>query len=425
MKQKEIINTICARIDTQFDESVHCLQNLVRIPSVTGDEGHAQEFVSNLYEVAGLNVSQLVADKTKVEKHPAFCDSGKPFQERPNIIGIQAGDPQKCSIVLNAHVDVVPVEDDWTVDPWGAEVREQKMYGRGTADCKAGIIANLFALKALKQADIGQLGTIMLQSVIEEEDGGGGGTLACFINGYTADGMIVAEPAPWVTVALAGILRCIIRVRGQSAHPSQSHFGVNAIGKILPIYQALEQLDLKRKTEIRYPLFELAGGPACHLIVGYLRGGKWIASVAGEAEMGVRIGFVPGEKTDDIKNMIETLVKQTADRDEWLREHPPLIEWQPAFFDPYHQDPSHPFVRSVVSSVRRVAGQEGPVEISGAGWSEDTRLAQFFNMPALSFGPKAEHVHGPDECVHLDSLKSTTKAIAVAVYDWCSRDKLT
>jgi acetylornithine deacetylase len=71
----------------------------------------------------------------------------------------------------------------------------------------------------------------MLQSVVEEEDGGGGGTLACFMEGYTADGMIVTEPAPWVTVALAGILRCLVKVKGKSAHPAQSHLGVNAIGK--------------------------------------------------------------------------------------------------------------------------------------------------------------------------------------------------
>ena len=66
---------------------------------------------------------------------------------------------------------------------------------------------------------------MVLQSAIEEEDVGGGGTLACLMKGFTADAMIVTEPTPWVTVALAGILRCIIKVKGKSASPAQSHKG--------------------------------------------------------------------------------------------------------------------------------------------------------------------------------------------------------
>ncbi|MFH1090011.1 MAG: ArgE/DapE family deacylase [Pseudomonadota bacterium] len=420
-----VIDKINAEVDRLYDDMVSTLQDFIRIPSVTGEEGPAQEFIKKLYEDLGLEVHSLVADRTKVESHYAYCRSGHPFEGRPNIIGLQKGDPGKQSIILNGHVDVVPAEplDQWKHGPWAAEIEGDKMYGRGVADMKGGLINNLFALKSLNQAGLGPMGSIMLQSVVEEEDGGGGGALACFLEGYTADGMIVSEMAPWVTISLAGIIRCIIKVQGKSAHPSQSHLGVNAIGKIIPFYQALEQLDIRRKAEVHFPLFEQEGGPACHLIVGYLRGGEWIATVAGAAEMGVRIGFIPGEKKEDIRKMIATLVKETADKDEWLREHPPVLEWHPFQADPHYQDPSHPFVRSVISSVSQVENPATPVKPRGGTWSEDTRLAQFFGVPAVSLGPRGERPHGIDECVYLDSLRSTTKAIALATYEWCSKDK--
>jgi acetylornithine deacetylase len=137
--------------------------------------------------------------------------------------------------------------------------------------------------------------------VIEEEEGGAG-ALACFLNGFTADGMIVTEPVPWVTVALAGILRCHVKVVGRAAHPSESHKGVNAISKMIPIFQALEALDARRKSQVRFPLFQSfdGSGPACHLIIGTFRAGDHIATVPGEAQIGCRIGFVPGETRDEI-----------------------------------------------------------------------------------------------------------------------------
>jgi len=143
-------------------------------------------------------------------------------------------------------------------------------------------------------------GTVMLQSVIEEEEGGAG-TLACLMKGYTADGMIVTEPSPWINIALAGVLTCVIKVKGKAAHPVHSHLGINAISKMIPIYQALERLDAKRKEEVRFSLFERDGSPACHLVIGTFKAGDIITKVAGDAEIGCRIGIVPGEKNKDMK----------------------------------------------------------------------------------------------------------------------------
>jgi acetylornithine deacetylase len=423
----QIVEALEGAVDHLRSDMIHALQRLVSIPSVTGHEGQAQEFIRQNYEALGLDVRILCADRAKVSSHPVFCDSGKPYAGRPNIIGIWKGDPKKKSLILNGHVDVVSPEPiaQWKHDPWGGEVENNKLYGRGAADMKGGLIANLFALKALRQMGLQPGGTVMLQSVVEEEDGGGGGALACFLEGYTADGMIVTEPAPWVTVSLAGILRCLVKIKGKSAHPAQSHLGVNAIGKAVPIYQALEQLDAGRKAEVKFPLFQdiAPGTPACHLIVGTLTAGDHIATVPGFAELGVRVGFIPGETRQGIRELVEGTIRDAANRDPWLRDNPPRVEWLPFQSEPFYQDPDHPFVKTVISSVQTVAGEAVEVKPRGATWTEDTRFANGFGFPALSMGPTGERPHGVDECVDLDSMIQLVKALAMATLDWCSLDK--
>jgi acetylornithine deacetylase len=417
-------DTVNKCIDQLKDEIIETLKGLVKIPSVVGKEGEAQVFVARLYQDLGLEVKEMEVEKNKIKSHQAFCDAGRPYENRPNVIGILKGNPNKNSIILNAHVDVVTPEplDQWQHDPWGGEVIDNRMYGRGAADDKSGLVANFFALKALKMAGIDPGGTVMLQSVIEEEEGGAG-TLACLMEGYTADGMIVTEPSPWINIALAGIIMCEIKVKGKAAHPAQSHLGINAISKMIPIYQALEKLDAQRKAEVKFDLFETDGAPACHLVIGTFKAGDIITKVAGEAEIGCRIGIVPGENFEDMKNTLETLVSQIAEKDPWLSEHRPTIHWRDFQAEPYYLDPEHAFVKSVTNSIQNYSEIKTEVKPVGVPWTEDTRFSQYFGFPALSFGAKGGSFHGVDEFVEIDSVVETAKAIAAATLDWCAMER--
>lgn len=423
----DVSKMIDESVSRMREDLVATLRELVRIPSVTGSEGKAQDVMRREYEALGLKVFQLITNREKVQSHPAYCDTGKPYEGRPNIIGFWEGDPRRKSIILNGHMDTVSPEPvaQWKHSPFSGDIEACRLYGRGALDMKGGLVAGLFALKALKQAGIDPGGTVMLQSVIEEEDGGGGGSLACFLEGYTADGMIVTEPTPWVNIATAGILRCLIKVKGKSAHPSESHLGVNAIAKMIPIYKALEQLDVRRKDEVRFPLLQSmqSGGPSCHLIVGTFHAGDYIATVPGSAEIGCRIGFIPGETREAIRSLIERTIRDAGNQDHWLKDHPPEIEWLSFQADPYYQDPDHPFVKTVISAVQRAAGQAIEVKPRGGTWAEDTRFASLFGFPAVSMGPTGERAHGVDEYIDLDSLERATKAYALAVLAWCSQEK--
>ncbi|MCP4689442.1 MAG: ArgE/DapE family deacylase [Desulfobacterales bacterium] len=410
-------------VDELKEEMIDVLRRLVRIETVVGAEGPGQELVSGLYGDLGLEVETFTADKAGLKDHPAFVDSEIPFLGRPNVIGRLPGDPSKRSLILNGHMDVVSPEpvDQWTHDPWGAEIVGNRLFGRGAADMKAGLIANAFALKALLKSGHRPEGEVMLHSVIEEEAGGGGGALACLAKGFTADAMIIPEPLPVMCISHAGILYFKVIVKGLTAHAGWAHTGVNAIGKIMKIYQALADLDARRQAGVRFPLYQPEGNPACHLNMGKLTAGDWPSTVAGFAELECRVSFVPGETRPEIMKLIEETVADAARRDDWLITHPPEVKWWGWNAEPWYQDPDDPLVRMGLEKVAAVTGEKMTPVGSPAGL--DNRFSSYFGFPSFCLGPRAENIHGFDECVHLDSLVDVTKVLALCTMDWCGRDR--
>ena len=414
---------IDSAVDELRDEMIDTLAELVRIPSVVGNERPAQDFMHQQYEGLGLDVNIFEADKNKVVSHSAYVESGLPFEGRPNVIGVLKGNPTKNSMILNGHVDVVSPEpvDQWQHDPWGAEIDGSRLYGRGAVDMKAGVIANLFAIKALKKAGIEPGGEVMLQSVVEEEAGGGGGTLACLMEGYTADGMIITEPFMMPVISHPGILYFRVKIKGLTAHAGHAHLGVNAIGKMMKVYQAMVDLDLQRAETKIFPLYHKVEGRSCHLNIGTLQAGDWVSTVAGFAEMACRISFIPGESMAETKQTVEQVIDDVARADDWLKDHPPEIEWFGWHTEPWYQDPEDPFIKTVLPCFESVWDQK--MEICGATAGLDNRFSSFFGFPSICFGPKGNNYHSFDEYVDLDSLVLTTKAVALSTVEWCTQSK--
>ena len=420
MDQDKILKKVYREIEAMKEEVVDALHCLVRIPSLTGHEAAAQAFMEQQYRSLGLEVITLPPDLDRVRTHPAFIDSRMPYENRANLIGRLPGDPDSPSLILNGHIDVVSPEpvQAWTRDPWGAVIEGERMYGRGTGDMKSGLLANFFALKAILKAGFRPRGPLMLWSVIDEEVGGAGGTLACLMEGYTAKGMICTEPHNLnITIAHAGVSRFTIKVMGKTAHGGQAHLGVNAIGKMYPIYQALVDLDERRGREVVFPLFVKGSGRSCHINIGTMRAGDVPSKVAGSAEIGGRIGFVPGETLDAIRRLITSVVNEVAIRDPWLREHPPVIEWPGWQDEAWYQDPGHPFVQTFKTAAEKALGRE--VEFIGRASGLDTRFSRHFGLAAACTGPRAANIHGLDEYVEIPSVIEVVRVLATMILNWC------
>lgn len=418
------IHDLCRRLDDRIDgmkdNLLRTVQDLVRIPSIIGQERMAQTFMEGQYRLLGLKTVRFQPDIRKVKAHPAFIETGMPYEGRPNVIGTWEGKSGGPSLILNGHIDVVSPEpvQGWSHDPWGGEIVGDRMYGRGAGDMKGGLLANYFALKAVLEEGFRPKGTVMLQSVIDEEGGGSGGTLACLMEGYRGDAMICTEPhALNITIAHAGVNYFRVKVLGKSAHAGLAHLSVNAIGKMFLIYQALTELDEKRGREVHFPLFEKGSGRACHLSIGTIRGGDWPSTVAGSAEMEGRISHVPGEKMSDIKRIVAETIGHAAVRDPWLSQHPPGIEWFGWQADPWYQDPGHPLVQTLKGAAEGVLGREP--EFIGRAAGLDTRFSQAFNFPSAGTGPIAGNIHGIDEYVEIPSLIQVTKVLARTLVTWC------
>lgn len=407
-------------IEKNQEELISAIVEAVRTPSVLGNEQAMQEFMKKKYKEIGLEVEEVQPSYDKVKGHPAFCSSGLPFEGRKNIIGIWKGDEGAPSLTLNGHIDVVSPEpvEKWTKDPWGGEIEGNRLYGRGSGDMKAGLMANWFALKALLDLGIKPKGKVMLQSVIEEEAGGAGGTLTCMEEGYTTDGFIATEPhALRLTVAHAGVLYFRVRVLGKTAHAGMAHLGINAISKMYKVYNALEELANKRAKDVYFELFHKGSGQSVHLNLGTLQGGDWVSNVPGEAVLECRIGFIPSETREEIKALVYQTVEDAIKGDEWLEENPPEIEWYGWTTEAWNQDPEDPYVVSFKKTAEDMLGKE--VEIGGRAAGNDARFTQYYDKPGLVFGPRCSNMHGPDEFVEIDSVVDTAKVFAAHIIDWC------
>jgi acetylornithine deacetylase len=135
------------------------------------------------------------------------------------------------------------------------------------------------------------------------------------------------------------------------------------------------------------------------------------------AQMECRIGFVPGEKGDDIVKEIEQTITDVALSDEWLTEHRPTIEWFGWNSEAWLQDENDPFVQNFIASSAPLLGKT-PELIAFPG-GLDTRFSGDFGVPSFVFGPRGGNYHGPDEYVEIDSVVTLTKIIAKFVLDWC------
>lgn len=417
--ENEILSTISAGAETIVEDLVR----LVRIRSIVGEEGPIQDYMEDRLRRAACTVEKFEAERGNISQHAGYVPTSWEYAGRPNVVGKLGGDKGR-SIILNGHVDVVSPEpvSAWRHDPWGAEIEEGKLYGRGAADMKGGIIAALAALEGIRRAGYKPAGKVIFESVIEEEAGGSGGTLACFLRGLTADAFLVCEPQSRIALSHVGVLYFRVRVQGASTHAGLSHLGVNAIGKLNLVYDALTALDAERGNNIHYAPFEKGSGRSCHICIGTYRAGNWPSTVAGSAELECRISFVPGETQEQVRALVVRAVQSAAERDSWLREHLPEVEWFGWRADPWVQESSHPFVETLRSATESVHGE--PAELIGKAAGMDTRFAGLFGVPAASYGVRGGNIHGADEYVELDSVVRCAQVVALTVARWCGLEKV-
>jgi acetylornithine deacetylase len=415
MVTEQVRERVWAAIEGRRDEVVETVAALVRRPSLLGQEAAAQAYVAGHVRGSGMEADIWELDDT-LKQLPNAGESGVPFAGRPNVAGIARGAGGGRSLILNGHIDVVSPEpvSAWTHDPWGAAIVGERMYGRGAFDMKSGVALNLFVARVLRDLDIRLAGDLIIHSVIEEECTGNG-TLSASLR-HHADAALVTEPECGAfTRAHLGVMWFRVAIEGKSWHALDAWRGVNAISKAVPIIQALEALG-ERMNERVHPAFAHVAHPI-NLNIGVIRGGDWPSTVPGACALHCRVSFFPGQTVAETRAAVEGAIHQAAQRDEWLRAHPPIVT-----YDGFQSSGSvvameEPSIQILAANHRRVFGAPMPDRVQTSIC--DMRYYNFVGVPAGCYGATGANGHAADEWLDLNSLVPTAKVLAGFVLDWC------
>jgi acetylornithine deacetylase len=411
---------ILAAVAAEAPAMTELLAELVRAPTLLGDEAPGQAVMRRAFADLGLEPFDVPMDPAALERHPAGAPFGWSVAGKVNVLADwQPASPATGhSLVLNGHIDVVSPEPAslWTREPYGAHVDGEWMYGRGAGDMKSGLAAMVGAVRGLKRLGLAPRARVQLQSVVEEECTGNG-ALACVLAGHTAEAAILTEPtrlAIWN--AQVGVLWFQVRVLGAPAHAGDADEGANAIEASAAVIAALRELEAELNVD-KPPLYATYPHPI-HLNVGMIRGGDWPSTVAGECVTHCRLALYPGERVETLKQRVEETVAAVAESRPELARLRITVEYEGFQCEGYELAPDAPLIAGLAEAAARANGHAPPLFASTA--TTDARTFQLYgDTPAVCFGPVAENEHGVDERVHLPSVVTTAQAIALFIADWC------
>ena len=431
---------VCEAIESGREQLVALASDLIAFDTTARavgdpprDERRLQEYLATRLREAGAEVDLWEPDTALMRGRP-LVPPGLDFAGRPQLIATRRGRGGGRALVFNGHIDVVSGEprDAWSSDPFAPEVRDGKLYGRGSCDMKGGVAAMTFALESLAVLGIELAGDLVVATNTDEESSGAGGT-ALADHGLRADAAIVTEPTGFKTwVACRGSEYGVVKVPGRPGHAEVRQPGwreggaVNAIEKAGIVLEAIASL--RREWAGRDGLeHRFLSRPA--LLPTMARSGEWPVTYPARCDLTIAVMYLPAQADERgwgsrVRAEVEQwIASETAGRDDWLAAHPPVIEWWPNSVMPFEIDPGEPIVDELagVGDDLGLGGGLGGLD----SWYDGATLTQLAGIPAVGYGPPgfdAEGVsvaHMVDEYVPVDGLVRCAQALAVTAMRFC------
>ncbi len=424
-------------IEERSDDLIELVRRLVGFNTVSVDlepgsehrenqEGELQEYVGARFAALGADVDQWEPDVTELRDHP-MMPAWHHWDGRPLTVATLRGGEAGRSLIINGHIDVVSPGDldNWESPPFDPEVRDGRVYGRGAVDMKGGVAAAIFALEALAEAGVA-LDADVIFEVVPDEETCAMGTVAAIQRGYRAEAGLVPEPTGLnLWVATRGLLHASLRVPGRSAHaemnqpPWRDGGGVNAVEQALPLLQAIGDLrdEWSRREDKAH---DLLGNPQVQPTM--IEGGTFISNVPESLEIKLNATYLPGDADEQgygsrPRNEILAAVAEAAERQEWLREHPPKWSWA-TDYPPSEID----LDTEIIGVVRDACSEIGvTAEAEGIDTTYDgALLTMLAGVPSPAFGPgDLSRAHAPNEWIGVDELALGARAYGRAIAAWC------
>jgi succinyl-diaminopimelate desuccinylase len=408
--------SVLAQVDELAIEMIEFLQRLVRIPTINPPGENYKDcaqLVSDKLRDFGYEVS-LIEATGRPE-----CTADFP---RVNVIGRLHGARPNPSLHFNGHIDVVPPGAGWTLDPFAAEVREGRIYGRGVTDQKAGIAASLFAVEAIKRAGLKLAGSVEQSATVDEESGGLAGVAYLAEQGYvrpdSIDYVIITEPLDYDRICLGhrGVYWFEVLMHGRIAHGSMPFLGMSAIDRMARLIERIER-ELKPKLanrRTRMPV-EPDGARSATININSILGGQdpdlpQTPCVADLCRAVFDRRFLIEERLEDVRDEIIELVEELRVADAGLEyELKDLLIVHPTM-----TAPESTLVKTMREAVRETVDRDPPL-IASPGTYDQKHFARLAGIEqCIAYGPGIlKMAHQPDEYCEVEHLTAACKAMAI------------
>ncbi len=325
---------------------------------------------------------------------------------RPNVLARIGGGHGGRSLILNGHLDTVGVTG-MVHDPYSAEIRDGKLYGRGSCDMKAGVAAMCAA--AYRAATTTELSGEVIITAVADEEWASIGTRTLLEAGITADAAIVTEPTRLaICPAHRGFSWADVRVEGRAAHGSRYDIGIDAVTHAALLLAELDRYQQDVLPGITHPLLGRASFHA-----GPINSDGTLSAYPAWCTVGLERRTLPGEDGAHFVHEITDAIARVAARTAHFRAsvQPGLIQ------QPNEVALDHPLVTGL-SAAASAAGHAAPVE--GLSCWTDAALFTAAGIPAICYGPgDIGLAHAAEEYVPVQEITIATDVLEQFVVDWC------
>jgi acetylornithine deacetylase len=323
---------------------------------------------------------------------------------RPNVIA-RIGPRGTPSLMFAGHLDVVGVEG-MTHPPFSPDIRDGRLYGRGSADMKGGIAA---MCSAAAMAITGESRKSILIAAVVDEEYESLGMRALLASGIRAEAAILTEPTRLaICPAHRGFVWMNVGIRGRAAHGSRYDIGVDAITHAGLLLAELDALEHTRERGITHPLL---GRGSLH--ASRISGGTGMSTYPETCELAIERRTLPGESAETALTEIRDAIRRVKAKDALFDATVTLTTAQA----PSDVNVDTPVVRGLASALRA----EGlPSAIEGLSAWTDAALLNEAGIPAVCFGPgDIALAHSAEEWVPVGEIESATRVLARVASDWC------
>ncbi len=424
---REHVEAVMSHADALAEDVVRLTQEFIRQRSPAPKVG----------EVQVADAQRWLADRLEALGCFDEVECWEVEAGHPNVVAVRRGAGGGSALMFNGHTDVVPVTEEqqrvWTGDPWSAEERDGRIWGRGASDMKGGIAAAISAVRLVDAAGVTLEGDVLLVANIGEEyvrpEIGVESVLA---RGYRAPLVISMEPTDLVVCPVSvGWFMFRLVLTGRSIHPSARHLvihpshmldgppGVDAVALMRRFMDAFDGLNRRWGLYYHHPL-----APPGLTNIGpiSIQGGAPAAAVPEHCEATFVVVVAPGRRSQDIVAEVRRAVDAVCADDPWLTANPPELELpvlDPLVYEPTDVGTDDPRVEALLAAGRDALGES--LELGCMTAPSDANIISTHGHPVLVCGPggQAAGVHGANEYVEIENLLAATKLYAALMLRWC------